>query len=72
MEFKSSRELLGGTGAQAVSRRIPGFEPGSVNVGSLVDKTALGQVFSEHFSFPLPVIRLIDLHSSLGAGILGQ
>jgi hypothetical protein len=27
--------------------RRPGFDPGSVNVGFVVDKVALGQVFSE-------------------------
>jgi hypothetical protein len=29
----------------------PGFEPRSVLVGFVVDKVALGQVFSEYFSF---------------------
>jgi hypothetical protein len=30
----------------------PGFEPKSGHVGFVVDKVALGQVFSEYFSFP--------------------
>jgi hypothetical protein len=30
----------------------PGFEPGSGLVGFVVDKVALGQVFSEYFGFP--------------------
>jgi hypothetical protein len=42
--------------AQAVSRwlprRRPGVEPGSGQVGFVVDKVALGQVFSEYFGFP--------------------
>jgi hypothetical protein len=32
--------------------RRPGFEPGSGHVGFVVDKVALGQVFSEYFGFP--------------------
>jgi hypothetical protein len=32
--------------------RRPRFEPGSSHVGFLVDKVALGQVFSEYFGFP--------------------
>jgi hypothetical protein len=30
----------------------PGFEPGSGHVGFVVDKVALGQVFSEYFGSP--------------------
>jgi hypothetical protein len=30
----------------------PGFDPGSGQVGFVVDKMALGQVFSEYFGFP--------------------
>jgi hypothetical protein len=41
--------------AQAVSRWRPGFEPGSGHVGFVVDKVALGQVFSEYFGFPMPI-----------------
>jgi hypothetical protein len=32
--------------------RRPGFEPGSGQVWFVVDKVALGQVFSEYFGFP--------------------
>jgi hypothetical protein len=33
--------------------RRPGFDPGSVHVGFVVDKVALGRVFSpEYFGFP--------------------
>jgi hypothetical protein len=34
--------------------RRPGFEPESVHVGFVVDKVALGQVFSEYLGFPCP------------------
>jgi hypothetical protein len=34
--------------------RRPGYKPRSVHVGFVVDKMALGQVFSEHF--PLPIL----------------
>jgi hypothetical protein len=33
--------------------RRPGFDPGSVYVGFVVDKVALGQVFPEYFGLPL-------------------
>jgi hypothetical protein len=33
--------------------RRPGFDPGSVHVGFVVDKVALEQVFPEYFGFPL-------------------
>jgi hypothetical protein len=32
--------------------RRPGFNPGSGQVGFVVDKVASGQVFSEYFGFP--------------------
>jgi hypothetical protein len=36
--------------------RRPGFDPGSVRVGFVVDKVALGQVFPpEYFGFPLSI-----------------
>jgi hypothetical protein len=44
--------LAGRAIAQAVSRWRPGFESGSGLMGFLVDKVALGQVFSEYFGFP--------------------
>jgi hypothetical protein len=35
---------------------MAGFYPGSVHVGFVVDKVALGQVFSpEYFGFPLSI-----------------
>jgi hypothetical protein len=36
-----------------LSLRKPGFDPGSVRVGFVVDKVALGQVFPRVFVFPL-------------------
>jgi hypothetical protein len=37
-----------------LSPRRPGFDPGSVNVGYVVEKVALGQVFPpDYFCFPL-------------------
>jgi hypothetical protein len=36
--------------AQAVSRWLPGLDHGSGQVGFVVDKVALGQVFSEYFA----------------------
>jgi hypothetical protein len=38
--------------AQAVSRWLP---TGSCQVGFVVDKVALGQVFSEYFGFPCTI-----------------
>jgi hypothetical protein len=38
--------------------RRPGFDPGSGHVGFVVDKVALGQVFSEYFGSPA------NLHST--------
>jgi hypothetical protein len=34
------------------SLQRPGLKPGSGQVGFVVDKVALGQVFSEYFCFP--------------------
>jgi hypothetical protein len=65
--------------AQAVSRRIPRrrtrFEPRSGHVGFVVDKVALGRVFSEYFGFPCQFSfhRLLHTHQlSSGAGTTGQ
>jgi hypothetical protein len=45
--------------AAGLPQRRPGFDPGSVYVGFVVNKVALGQVFSpESFGFPL----LISFH----------
>jgi hypothetical protein len=38
-----------------------GFEPGSGDVGFVVDKTVLGQVFSDYFALPC---QALHLHSS--------
>jgi hypothetical protein len=38
-----------------LSPRRSGFDPGSVHLGFLVDKVALGQVFPEYFGFPLSI-----------------
>jgi hypothetical protein len=46
-------------------RRL-GFDPGSVHVGFLVDKVALGQVFS-----PSTSVFLFQFHST-GAPLLGK
>jgi hypothetical protein len=55
--------------------RLPGFELRSGNVGFVVVKVALGQVFSEHFGFPYQFSfhRLLHTHYlSSGAGTIGQ
>jgi hypothetical protein len=56
--------------------RRPGFDPGSGQVGSVVDKVVLGQVFSEYFSFPrqssFHQLLHIHPHLSSGAGTIGQ
>jgi hypothetical protein len=57
-------------------QRGPGFEPRSVYVGFVVNKVALGQVFSEYFRFPcqLSFHRLLHIHNHLSsrAGTIGQ
>jgi hypothetical protein len=56
-----------------VPEALPWFsrlEYGSGNVGFVVDKVALGQVFSEYFGF---LCRLFhNHHLSSGAGTIGQ
>jgi hypothetical protein len=37
-------------------RRTPVFDPGSVHVGFVVDKVALGQGFPEYFGLPQSVL----------------
>jgi hypothetical protein len=52
---RNKKPTLGRAMAQVVSRR-PGFDPGSVHVGFVVDKVALGQVFfPEYFGFTLSI-----------------
>jgi hypothetical protein len=66
--------------AQAVSSWLPtagaGFDPGSGQVGFVVDKVALGQVFSEYLDFPCQSSfhQLFHNHPHLssGAGTIGQ
>jgi hypothetical protein len=38
----------------------------------MMDKVALGQVFSENFGFPLPIFILTIAPLSSGAGTIGQ
>jgi hypothetical protein len=55
--------------------RRPRFEPGSGHVGFVVDKVALGQVFSEYFGFPRysSFHQLLHNHPpSSGACTIGQ
>jgi hypothetical protein len=55
--------------------RRPGFEPRSGHVEFVVDKVAVGQVFSEYFGFPcqLTFHRLLHIHHlKSGAGTIGQ
>jgi hypothetical protein len=70
---------MGRAVARAVSGLLPTatarLELGSGHVGFVVDKTALGQVFSEYFGFPCEALhRLLHTHhhSSSGAGTIGQ
>jgi hypothetical protein len=79
--WSSSNTLrLGGAIAQVVVAgfppRRPGFDPGSGQVGFVVDKVALGQVFSEYFGFPCKSSFQQLLHNhphlSSGAGTIGQ
>jgi hypothetical protein len=50
------------------------FEPGSGQVGFMVDKVALGQVLFEYFRFPLPIFIPPNSPSSQspGAGTIGH
>jgi hypothetical protein len=56
--------------------RRPGFEPGSGHLGFVVDKVALGQVFSEYFGFPCQSSfhQLLHSHPHLSSGVctIGQ
>jgi hypothetical protein len=57
-------------------KRRPGFEPRSRHVGFVVNKVALGQVFSEYFGFlgQFSFHRLLHTHHhpSSGAGTIRQ
>jgi hypothetical protein len=67
---------LGRVIAQAVlPPRRAGFKPRSSHVGFVVDKVALGKVFSFYFGFPCQFLfhRLLHTHHlSSGAGTIGQ
>jgi hypothetical protein len=55
--------------------RRPGLDPGCGQVGFVVDKVVLGQVFSEYFGFPCQSSfhQLLHNHPHLsGAGTVGQ
>jgi hypothetical protein len=55
--------------------RRPEFEPRSGNVGFVVDKVALGQVFVEYFGFPCQFSfhRLLHIHHlPSGAGTIRE
>jgi hypothetical protein len=49
-------------------------KPGSSPVGFVVDKVALGQVFSEYFGFPCQFHQFLHNHPHLspGAGTIGH
>jgi hypothetical protein len=72
---------MGSAITQAVSLagfppRRPGFEPGSGHVEFVVDKVAMGQVFSEYFGLPCQSSfhQLLhnDPHPSSGVCTIGQ
>jgi hypothetical protein len=54
----------------------PGFKPGSIHLGFVVDKVALGQGFSEYFGFPCQSLFRQFLHNqhhvSSGADTIGR
>jgi hypothetical protein len=58
-------------------QRLPGLIPGHCHLGLVVDKVALGQVFSKYFSFPCQfsfhqLLHIHPHHLSSGAGTIGQ
>jgi hypothetical protein len=70
---------VGSAIAQAVNRRFPTatawFEPRSGHVGFVMDKVAMGQVFSQYFGFPCQFSFHLLLHINhlpSGAGTTGQ
>jgi hypothetical protein len=80
--FSINRFNKGSAIAQAVGRQLPKAagrvraQARSCHVRSVVDKVALGQVFSEFFGFPcqLSFHRLLHIHHHLssGDGTIGQ
>jgi len=52
-----------------LSPRRPGFAPGSVHVGFVVDKVALGQVFLRVLRFsPVNIHSTVALHTHISSG----
>jgi hypothetical protein len=67
---RGRKQIEGLAIAQAVSRRL-GFQPRSGHVGFMLDKVALGKVFSEYFGFSYQLLLRQILHNhhlSSGAG----
>jgi hypothetical protein len=71
--------FMGHSIAQVVSYWLPtataGFEPWAGHVGFVVDRVAMGQVFSKYFGFPCHSFhRLLHAHyhPSSGAATIGQ
>jgi hypothetical protein len=58
----------------AVRRRQSEFDPTSGHVEFVVDKVAMGQVFSEYFGFycQFSFHKLLHIHVSSGAGTISQ
>jgi hypothetical protein len=56
------------------SPRRPGFDPGSGQVGFVVEKVALGRVFSEYFGFPCQssLHKILHHHNHPGQATIGQ
>jgi hypothetical protein len=69
-KFYYCRQLLGRAVAQLLDAGFPPRRPGFANgqhVGFVVDKAALGQVFSEYFSFPCQSFhRFLHYHITRG------
>jgi hypothetical protein len=72
--FQALTKKVGRAIAQEVSSWLPAATAG--HVGFVVDKVALGQVFSEYFGFPCQSLfhQLLHNHHCLssGAGTIGQ
>jgi hypothetical protein len=72
----NKNEIYGGKLVAVFPPRRPRFDPRSFYVGFVVDKVALGKVFSEYFGFPsqFSLHRLLHIyhHLSSGAGTIGQ
>jgi hypothetical protein len=60
--------LSGSSLASGFPPRLPWFVPWSGQVGFVVDKVALGQVFSEYFGFPCKSSfhQILHSHNKLG------